>query len=401
MPNPATPRTSCYLRLLVVVALAPLMLSQAAGQNAVDATTPPGQSPGAPAGSYPLSGFDNVNLFNGHLNFRLPLVKVNGRGGVSFASALPIEQRWTVDHDSAGPYHFPNYNWWTGLRPGYGPGVLQGRQMSEGCPEGPGNTEGTTPLTFTASDGTEYELRDQIYGGQRASSFCNPSDPQAPGTSRGTTFVTPDGSSATFISDSTIYDHNYTPSGPKIITPSGFLMLRDGTRYRFDTGIVTWIRDRNGNKISFTYTGSYMDQRVTSATDSLNRQITFQYNFSDPTYGVCDRIIFKGFGGTQRIIRIVRASLSNALIAGESLATYQSLFPNLSGSSSTNHNPDVVSFVWLPDGRNYQFRYNRYGELCRVDLPTGGRFEYSWAQFSQGMGFQPEINRRVTERRTY
>lgn len=58
--------------------------------------------------------------------------------------------------------------------------------------------------------------------------------------------------------------------------------------------------------------------------------------------------------------------------------------------------------MWLPDGiRSYQFRYNRYGELCHVHLPSGGRFEYSWAQFIQGMGFEPEINRRVTERRTY
>ena len=320
---------------------------------------------------------------------------------VGFLTALPIEQRWTVDHDSSGVYHFPNYNWWTGLRPGYGPGVLQGRQMSEGCSEGFSFTQGTTRLTFTTSDGTEYELRDQVYGGLAASSYCDPFNPQAPGTSRGTTFVTADGSSATFVSDTIIYDKTYTPSGPYLLTPSGYLMLADGTRYRIDSGIVTWMRDRNGNKISFTYQGSYLDQRITSATDSLNRQITYQYSFSDPSYGVCDRIIFKGFGGAERIVRVFRTTLSNALIAGESIDTYYNLFPTLHGSSSTNHNPNVVSTGRLPDSRSYQFRYNRYGELCRVELPTGGRFEYSWAEFAQGMGFQPEINRRVTERRSY
>lgn len=91
LSNAAT-RRYCY-RLLLAILLAPFMLSHAVAQNAVDATTPPGQSPGAPTGSYALSGFDNVNLFNGHLNFHLPLIKVNGRGGVSFSSALPIEQR--------------------------------------------------------------------------------------------------------------------------------------------------------------------------------------------------------------------------------------------------------------------------------------------------------------------
>ena len=387
-------------KLVLAIALIPSFSFTASAQNALDARTPPGQSPGDPAGAYSLSGFDNVNLFNGHLNFRLPLLSVSGRGSVSYVSALPIEQRWTVDHDSFG-YDFPNYNWWTGLRPGYGPGVLQGRQMSEGCGEGIFLTQGTTRLTFTTSDGTEFELRDQTYGGQAASSDCNQFDPQAPGASRGTTFVTADGSAATFVSDTTIYDKTYTPSGPYLLTPSGYLMLRDGTRYRIDNGIVTWMRDRNGNKISFTYQGSYLSQRVTSATDSLNRQITYQYAFSDPTYGVCDRIIFKGFGGAQRIIRIFRTALQNALISGDSIATYSSLFPTLNGSSSTNHNPEVVSMVRLPDTRTYQFFYNRYGELCRVELPTGGRFEYSWTEFPQGMGFQPEINRRVTERRTY
>ena len=163
-------------KLLLAIALTYFLPFNATGQNALDAKTPPGQAPGDPAGAYSLSGFENVNLFNGHLNFRLPLLSVSGRGSVSYVSALPIEQRWTVDHDTFGPYHFPNYNWWTGLRPGYGPGVLQGRQMSEGCGEGVFVTQGTTRLTFTTSDGTEFELRDQIYGGQVASSDCNQSN---------------------------------------------------------------------------------------------------------------------------------------------------------------------------------------------------------------------------------
>ena len=86
-------RPSLRLRLqqlLFVVALVHVLAINAFGQSAVDATTPPGQSPGAPAGAYSLSGFDTVNLFNGHLNFRLPLLQVNGRRGVSFASALEL-----------------------------------------------------------------------------------------------------------------------------------------------------------------------------------------------------------------------------------------------------------------------------------------------------------------------
>ena len=44
--------------------------------SATDGSTPLGLQPGAPAGSYPLSSFDNVNLYNGNLNFRLPLDEI-------------------------------------------------------------------------------------------------------------------------------------------------------------------------------------------------------------------------------------------------------------------------------------------------------------------------------------
>jgi hypothetical protein len=39
-------------------------------QPTASTTTPFAEEPGAPVGSYPLSGFDNVNLFNGALEFR-------------------------------------------------------------------------------------------------------------------------------------------------------------------------------------------------------------------------------------------------------------------------------------------------------------------------------------------
>src|SRR6266851_5790441 len=48
-------------------------------RNALQSETPLAMTPGAPAGSYALSGFDNVNLYNGNLNFSLPLLKIGGR----------------------------------------------------------------------------------------------------------------------------------------------------------------------------------------------------------------------------------------------------------------------------------------------------------------------------------
>ena len=44
--------------------------------------------------------------------------------------------------------------------------------------------------------------------------------------------------------------------------------------------------------------------RVTTITDSLNRRITFTYDYQDvEPYGLCDLITFTGYGGATRVIR--------------------------------------------------------------------------------------------------
>src|SRR5213079_1773799 len=95
-------------------------------------STPAGLAPGAPAGSYQLSGFDNINFFNGNLNFNLPLLKIGGRGGVQDTIALTLEQKWkteTIPPEVPSEYFtiWPAPFTWEGLEVGYGPGVLIGR----------------------------------------------------------------------------------------------------------------------------------------------------------------------------------------------------------------------------------------------------------------------------------
>ena len=271
---------------LSLLMLMPLL--NAFGQaSATDGSTPSGLTRGAPAGSYSLSGFDNVNLYNGNLNASLPLLGVGGRGSAQTTVMLSLNSKgWKVERyfDEWYQANIPDPNWWTGIEPGYGPGVLQGRYaglQTRQCRRNvypydwyPVSKYTYTTLTFTAPDGTEYDLRDQNnLGKPLTSTACN----ATPGPSRGTVFVSVDGSAATFVSDTTIYDL-IDPDPGSGLTPSGFLLLRDGTRYRIDAGTVTWIRDRNGNKLSFAHDAN---KRMTSITDSLNRQVTFQYDFSD------------------------------------------------------------------------------------------------------------------------
>ncbi|MEK6334072.1 MAG: LamG-like jellyroll fold domain-containing protein [Acidobacteriota bacterium] len=318
-------------------------------------------------------------------------------------------KRWLVNVATGEYVSYADPNWWNDLIvvPRYGVGSLYLRYSGDGVTDGcPGNqvvyfTTSLTRITFVAPDGTEYDLRDQLRGGQPAT-VTPPCPGTSPGASRGKVFVTADGTAATFISDATIYDANDSSSSSPFV--SGYLMTRDGTRYRIELGNIMWMRDRNGNKVTFTY-----DNSSTTITDSLNRQVTIEYAVTDVApYGLCDRITLKGFGGADRKIRISKKNLGEVLRYGYTLQTGAMLFPELNGSDVTNYDTEKVSAVWLPDGRRYKFFYNSYGELARVELPTGGAFEYDWTGgLSNGTdsgvlgAYTLAIYRRVVERRVY
>jgi hypothetical protein len=187
----------------------------------------------------------------------------------------------------------PNPNWWTTFDPGFGPGTLIGRRTGLSQTQGidvycPDNAIAVTRLTFTGPDGTEFELRDANSMGAQMDNVYAPLgqfECQLLLTHfRGRVFVTADGNAATFISDVNINDHGETDgqfSQPQPqFYPSGYLFMRDGTCQRIDGGKVRWIRDRNGNRMTFTY-GQVSDPRITSITDSLNRVVTFAYDLHD------------------------------------------------------------------------------------------------------------------------
>ena len=64
--------------------------------SAIDGVTPAGIAPGSPAGSYPLSGFEHYNPFNGALNPAIPLYHVGGRGEAGFDLVWNFQQTWVA-----------------------------------------------------------------------------------------------------------------------------------------------------------------------------------------------------------------------------------------------------------------------------------------------------------------
>jgi RHS repeat-associated protein len=399
----------------IVVSMAILLplAATASAQSAAsptDSTTPLGLEQGAPAGAFELSGFESVNPYNGNLNFHLPLLHIGGRGGAQTTMMLALNTKsWRVLHTIHNPgsenpmdvYAPVQDSWWL-QDPGYGPGVMEGRHsgyqlLAPSC--APSQTTNpvykytVTQLTFRASDGTEYQFRDQLTGGQRATVMSGVICPQIAqsgigqaGFSRGTVWVSTGGEAMTFVSDTAISDHAVIiGTASDHLFPSGMLMLRDGTEYRIDSGLVSWIRDRNGNSISFQYDPNF--KRVTAITSSLGITVSVNYNVNDPL-GFCDQIVYKGFSGAQRIIRVFKYSnLSSALRPDqtEGIQNSAQLFPKDEGmngaTGATPFNPSVVTKVLLPDGvpdvaRAYVFLYNVYAELARVILPTGGMTDY-------------------------
>lgn len=368
-------RTSAFVLALAACSLVGTLEAQD------DRTTPLGVAPGAPAGSYPLSDLERINLFNGSLSFYLPLLTIGGRGEVSHTVGLTIERHWGVMHVSeTDPRLVPRFDWWRGIRPGFGPGVMRSYRDFEDLA---GVIHYLTRMTFTTPDETQYEFRDTEMEGQPWPNVVEP---------RGQIFHTSDGAAMTFVSDAPI-----TTAGVE----AGRLLFRDGRQYRIDGGLVTSIRDRSGNLMQFQYAGP--EQQVSRITDSIGRVYDFVYEgVGGPS--PLKKIQFKGFGNTPREIRVEHGPLSTALIDGEQIGTLAELFPEFATAwfqPGLEHHPVVTTRVVLPSGRDYVFRYNRYGELAEVTLPTGGVIEYEHGAGLPGGGsgaFAAVIYRRLVRK---
>ncbi|HEV7747252.1 MAG TPA: hypothetical protein VGO56_19810 [Pyrinomonadaceae bacterium] len=361
---------------LAIITIVPFN-SRSQTTGPLDRQTPLALAPGAPAGSR-IEDFAKVNLFNGNLNFAQPLATTSGRGEIEAQVMLTLERHWQIqircDVSITGQLVCRKYvasMWWGDQQVGYGPGIVLGRGANT-YPSGACTANGGVVFTFTDSTGTEHDLRDSLTKG-------TPHTGGACGFLRGTNFTSVDGTSTTFVSDSVINDD--WANGPDPAKPTGYLLFANGSRYRVENGLVKWIRDRNGNKVSYSYeqyTGNA--SRVRTVTDTLGRIITINYDVNDATYGLCDQIIVPGFGATSRTVSVTKTPLSAALRYDfTQTQTYGQLFPEVDGlNSGVQFNPTVVSGVYLPNGRSYKFSYNPYGELARIQIPAGGAIDYDY-----------------------
>lgn len=386
-----------------------------------------------PLGSYGGSNFDKINLFNGNVSMSFPLASLTSRGGMSAGVVLSYNSKlWYVDKvetdvtariinepSTVSVAYIPSYSepdpeisslgaGWTihaGSLRVVSTAIYNKANRTCVFP-GPGvqpvKPEKTISIvTFTAPDGTTYDFRDRIYDGEpRFLVNCE-------GVSRGKRFESKDGTSATFVSDTEIKDGFFSLSNTNI---SGYVYLRDGTRFRIEQGRVVKQRDNNGNIIEYTYEGN----RLKRVTDNMGRTIEVRY---DVSARILATVTIKGIGGQARVTTIRGGRLENHLAANESRKNIDELFPVEAVQMSVpgfSFNPRTVSEVILPDsdpsgspeGHEWEFKYNSYGEVVRVKTPARGVVEFDMGPnigLNNG-GYDTILNqifRRVVARRTY
>ncbi|MEW6735751.1 MAG: hypothetical protein AB1489_30950, partial [Acidobacteriota bacterium] len=404
-----------YRLILRVVVSLVVMLSLAVGvqaqssSSATDQSTPSALAKGShPLGSYGGSDFDLVNLFNGNLSLSFPLASLGGRNGMSTAVTLSYNSKlWKmgkIDVDGDGRDDFlPLYDEPDISLPQFAvgwtihAGRLRGRHTAFGTlkcgPPQSGTTYSTlTTLAFTAPDGTEYEFRDDLTDGKP---FVITTCPMVV-SSRGTKFHSVDGTAATFISDTEIFDSTSSVGQTSL---SGTVILRNGTRFKIVTGRVVKQQDSNGNIIRYDYDGS---GRLSVITDTMGRKIEIQYYEQGSPLLASVRV--NGIGGVVREIKVERAKLGTVLRTNQSLKTLKELFPDpriYQFIVEDKFNPTVVSRVVLPSGHSWEFQYNSYAEIARVKTPAGGAIEYDAPDGGVITRIGPEIFRRIVERRVY
>lgn len=398
---------SCRLvAAILLVALSPYFAGAQTGPG-TENRTPEWLTPGSPPGSYSVSAREDIDLFGGGLNFSIPLYTHGGRGSLAIPDLVTIDRRqWYIKVEWVFPDGTANYNPLAPISTG-GPFTVVGRRGGYGhmisdefCGKAYGVYGSTlTRLTFTTPDGTEVELRDAAKSGEPQ--YVN--DCNEWGQSRGKLFVSADGSAATFYADADVVDyrwiqnveHPVTPNDYKrLFHPSGYLMLRDGTRFRVVDGQMVWGQDRNGNRTLFG----------NGITDPLGR------NYAGVATPTGWEKSFPRVGGGTHAYRGHFDVLQNRLRTarpGDSATTkkYEDLFPGLYWAASgefsiSSHDPGVLSSLELPNDRSYQFYYDVYGELARVVLPTGGAYEYDWNTEGPAEG-DLRVLRWVRERRLY
>jgi YD repeat-containing protein len=464
-------KTTRFLTVLVaMLVLSMISKAQDNQQSQYDRGTPPQHAAGVSSiGSYISADIGTVNLGNGSLNFRLPLGNVGGRGfwlplTLNYSSKIWSARRGDIFNPDPAPGHRDPVTWgqysddgadityfvaggWTiGAAPylrARGQGITSHHNPINDCTD---YDWMLVKLTLVLPDKGEIELRDDAKDGSPSSAVLDSNGCRAQDSGRGRRWHATDGSATIFI--------NQNNDGVVNGDLAGVVITSDGTRYHFiNAGIVNpigaegvnhlarcdWVEDRNGNKVTI----AYPDNFHVVYTDQLGRTTTVQWDnplgtrLIDSQTGdlLAVLVTLPAAGGGERYYKVKTDVMHSNYRGGTS-----PVLPVFNGNSEftfvgtalfnggTDAGLDwidgkpVLTQLILPDNRALTFKYNEYGEVAEVQLPTGGKVQYDYQamlldsttgvglpvgntlgaeSIAPGGGNVKAVDRAVTTRRTY
>ncbi|HKR59587.1 MAG TPA: S8 family serine peptidase, partial [Pyrinomonadaceae bacterium] len=185
-------------------------------------------------------------------------------------------------------------------------------------------------------------------------------------------------------------DGSYTQLDDTTAT-APFVRTSDGSRLQFAPVTInsefrcTEMKDRNGNKITATYTTS--NGHLQTIMDTLGREITFVYD------------------GTSNLTAIRQTWAGTA----HDWATFEYgeawIAPGFSGlyiNGANNNNVTVLNRVNLPDGSSYRFQYNtNFGQVNRINHYAADNHLLSYTSYNMSSGSGQTDCPRFTERRDW
>ena len=388
-------------------------------------------------GSYISADIGAINLSNGSLNFSLPLGSVGGRGfwlplSLNYSSKIWSASRGQIFDPDPFPGHmdpvvwaqyssapqdityFVAAGWSIGAAPylkARGQAMIPHSNPQNGCTD---YQLALVKLTLVLPDKGEVEFRDDAKDGAPSTAQSDSSGCKTKDVGRGRRWHSTDGSSMIFIND----NNDGVVNGDL----AGLVITSDGTRYHFiNGGLINpagfvnhlarcdWVEDRNGNRVTI----SYPDGFHVNYTDQLGRTTSVQWDNpsggrlydpdhpNDPNHILAVLVTVPSAGGGLHYYKI-KTGLMNQHYRGSPNAISPTL-PVYNGNSELQlvgtalfsggtdagleqiDNQEVLSQLILPDGRSLTFKYNEYGEVAEVQMPTGGKVQYDY----QGVVLDP------------
>jgi RHS repeat-associated protein len=301
-----------------------------------------------------------INISNGNLHLEFALATHPQRGALSISEKIVYDSRiWMFSpFGSNGSYH-----WWPYNIPG-----SNSSNNSGGWRFVQGNETGTISYLSVSSSSTPC-------GSDPNMPYNGPSGAASSGTGS-ISWTEPNGTVHPFNATFSYYedDCNYVPY-TQSISPgsasdgSGFSMKDDGSGNPLvidnnGTQVYPQIIDRYGNFWSTDGQGNLMDTtgRV-PVIKTQNGNVTY-YDVLAPNGPINNN-------GTRVRYTVTSASVPVATNFQQSYV-YDWISPGIL-------NP--VQSILLPDGSQYTFTYDSYGELASVTLPTGGVVQYGYSNF--------------------